>query len=115
MNVEFRAADATANPYLALAALVMAGLDGLRHELPVPALVNQDPSGMQPADLERLGVRRLPGDLPAALAALHADALLDLWLPTTLRACLMAVKTKELALTAGLAPAELCARYAAVY
>ena len=30
-NVEFRVADATASPYLALGALVHAGLDGLRH------------------------------------------------------------------------------------
>jgi len=115
MNVEFRAADATANPYFALWGLIMAGLAGLQGELSPPPLVNQDPASLDEAELARLGVRRLPGDLPAALAAFRADALLQRWVPATLRDCLLAVKEKELALAAGLDPAALCARYAAVY
>jgi glutamine synthetase len=115
MNVEFRATDATANPYLALAGLVMAGLEGLRQRLPQPPLVNQDPAEMPPGELEHLGVRRLPADLPAALAALDADAMLTGWLPPTLRTCLHAVKRKEMALVAGLSPDDLCAKYKAIY
>jgi glutamine synthetase len=115
MNVEFRAADATGNPYLALAALVMAGLAGLRDALPAPVMVNQDPSGLDPAALNRLGVSRLPGDLAAALAAFRADPLLAAWLPRPLTDCFLAVKATELAPAEGATPAELCARYAAVY
>lgn len=115
MNVEFRATDGTANPYLALAALVMAGLAGVRKALPAPGLVNQDPSGLDQAALDRLGVVRLPGNLPAALAALRADAMLQLWLPAALRDCFLAVKEQELRLAEGLDAADLCDRYAAVY
>jgi len=114
MNVEFRAADATGNPYLALAALVMAGLAGLRDNLPAPALVNQDPALLDAATLDGLGVRRLPGGLPTALAAFQGSPLAA-WLPVPLRDCFLAVKRAELALSEGLETQALCARYAAVY
>ncbi len=115
MNVEFRATDATANPYLALAALLLAGLEGIRAGLDQPPLVNVDPSTLEDAERERLGVRRLPVDLRAALDAFRADATVAGFLPPALRDCLISVKEKELDLTAGLAPDELCSRYAAVY
>src|SRR5277367_719625 len=35
-NFEFRACDASASPYLALGAIMFAGVDGLRRELPLP-------------------------------------------------------------------------------
>lgn len=114
-NVEFRAADATANPHLALAAILFAGLEGLRAGLEQPPLVNADPSALSDAERERLGAHRLPADLPAALAAFRADSAVPGWMPATLRDCLVTVKEKELELVAGLSPGELCSRYAAVY
>src|SRR5437879_9543697 len=36
-HVEFRAADAAASPYLALGAVIFAGVDGIRRALPLPA------------------------------------------------------------------------------
>ncbi|HWL79620.1 MAG TPA: glutamine synthetase family protein [Roseomonas sp.] len=114
-NFEFRATDATANPYLALAAILFAGLQGLREGLEQPPLVNNDPSALPPAEQAALGVRRLPEDLTAALEALRADAAVAGWLPPVLRDCLLAVKRKELELVEGLDPAALCARYAAIY
>jgi glutamine synthetase len=57
MRVEFLAPDATSNSYLALAALLMAGLDGLRREL----------------DPVVTGGRPLPASLEGALAALEGD------------------------------------------
>lgn len=115
MNVEFRATDATANAYLAIAGLIMAGLAGMREGLAQPPLVNQDPSELGPEALAALGVRRLPGDLPAALAAFEADAMLSAWLPPMLKDCLFAVKRKEMALVEGLDAEGLCARYKAIY
>lgn len=114
-NFEFRATDATANPYLALAALLFAGLDGLRGGLAQLPLVNTDPSEMEEAERARLGVHRLPTDLPAALDAFRADAAVQSWLPPALRDCLVAVKEKELSLVADLTPEELCDRYATIY
>ena len=115
MNVEFRATDATANAYLALAALITAGHAGLREGLPQPSLINSDPAELPPSELAEKGVRRLPGDLPAALDAFQADALLTGWLPPMLAACLLSVKRKEMALVQGLDAAGLCARSRAVY
>ena len=42
-NIEFRAADATASPYLALGALVYAGLDGILQKMPAPHVTTADP------------------------------------------------------------------------
>lgn len=114
-NLEFRATDATANPYLALAAILCAGLEGLRAGLDQPSLVNTDPSALGEEERASLGAHRLPADLPAALAAFRADRVVASWLPATLRDCFLAVKEKELALTADLPAEELCRRYAAIY
>ena len=114
-NFEFRATDATANPYLALAALIFAGLEGLRAGLEQPPLVNTDPSEMTEAQRGELGAHRLPESLAAALEAFQADTTVQSWLPATLSHCLVAVKRKELSLVAELTPGELCDRYGAIY
>ncbi|HET7566687.1 MAG TPA: glutamine synthetase family protein [Gaiellaceae bacterium] len=71
-RVEIRVGDGAANPYLAYAAALAAGLDGIRRELAPPAplsgLIYELPE-------EQLGPP-LPDTLPAAIAALEADELL---------------------------------------
>jgi glutamine synthetase len=66
-RIEFRCPDAAANPYLAFAAMLMAGLDGIERGL--------DPGA--PADFDLFeddhGVAQVPGSLDAALDALEAD------------------------------------------
>ena len=67
-RVEFRCPDATANPYLAFAAMLMAGLDGIEKGL--------DPG--EPADFDlfeeqRAGIAQVPGSLAEALEALEVD------------------------------------------
>jgi glutamine synthetase len=114
-NIEYRAADATANPYLALAVILSAGLAGLRQQLPLPPLLNGDPSALDEAARERLGVHRLPESLPAALDAFLADPVMAVTIPAVLRDCHAAVKRKELELVADLTPEELCRRYATIY
>lgn len=114
-NLEFRAADATANPHLTLAALVLAGLRGLRENLPEPALVTGDPSEMSEEERRRLGVRTLPASLEEALAALEADAVARSWLSPDLLSCHLGVKRAEISLLEGAGPREACARYLRVY
>ncbi|MFL5334846.1 MAG: glutamine synthetase family protein [Geminicoccaceae bacterium] len=114
-NIEYRAADATANPYLALAAILSAGLAGMRQQLPLPPLLNGDPSALDEAARGRLGVHRLPESLPAALDAFLADPVMAVTIPAVLRDCHTAVKRKELELVADLTPEELCRRYATIY
>jgi glutamine synthetase len=67
-RIEFRCPDAAANPYLAFAAMLMAGIDGIEHGL--------DPG--EPADFdlfeeERDGIPQVPGSLAEALDALEHD------------------------------------------
>jgi glutamine synthetase len=73
---EFKTADATANPYIALGALIAAGLDGLRRNLPLPEEVTVDPA-LIPEEQRRIkGIDLLPQDLGQAIAALRKDDVL---------------------------------------
>ncbi len=114
-HVEYRAADAAASPYLVVAMLTMAGLQGLREELPTPRPTEGDLATMAAAELKAQGVRRLPTSLPLALAALDADPTAQGWLPPLLLDCYRKHKQNEIAAMAGLSDAEQAARYAQVY
>jgi glutamine synthetase len=76
VNLEFKPSDSSANPYLALGALIYAGLDGIRQKIDPGEAVNVDPATMTEAERERAGARRLPRTLTEALDALAADELL---------------------------------------
>jgi glutamine synthetase len=114
-NLEYRPADATASPYLALGVIVQAGLAGIRDRLAPPALVDVDPSTLAEAEQRRLGIVRLPGSLRGALAALRADSAVAGWFDPAFLACYHAMKRQEMALTDELDQATLCRRYAEVY
>jgi glutamine synthetase len=114
-NLEYRPTDATANPYLALGAIIRAGLAGIRDRLPTPPMVNSDPATLSEQDRTRLGVTRLPTSLAAALQALAADTEVRGWFPPPLLQAMMSVKAREAALANSLSPEELCRRYTAVY
>lgn len=58
-NVEYRVADAAASPYLALGALVWAGLDGIRRKLSLPPLPERNFWAMTEAEREATGARKL--------------------------------------------------------
>jgi glutamine synthetase len=114
-NIEFRAADATANPYLALAAIVRAGLDGLRHRLPAPPLVAGDPEEMTEAERRALGLVRLPQSLGAALDALATDPVVRNWFAPVFLECFEGVKRGEIAHLDGRDPADICALYRTLF
>ena len=73
-RVELRSPDPACNPYLAIAACLAAGLDGIRRDLTPPAERVGDVYALQPQELEKLEV--LPETLKDALDALEKDALL---------------------------------------
>ena len=100
-HVEFRAADAAASPYLALGAVIFAGVDGIRRALPLPAAGAAAPS--------------LPRSLPEALDRLAADETAAGWFGPTHFDAYLRFKRVEAEKVAELSPAELCARYAEVY
>jgi glutamine synthetase len=114
-NLEFRAADGTANPYLALGTIVRAGLDGVRQRLECPPILTRDPSELSAADLAAYSAPALPSSLEEALACLHEDETAREWLPPLLYETYAGIKQNELSSVAGLDQDEICERYAAVY
>ena len=71
-RVEFRPPDPTANPYLAFAAMLMAGLDGIQNKTDPGVPVDQDLYSMPPEELAKL--KQVPGSLAESLDALEADS-----------------------------------------
>lgn len=74
-RIEFRTPDSTANPYLAFAAMLMAGLDGIKRKLD-PSVLGYGPFDTniyELSDAEKKEIRSVPGTLDEALDALEAD------------------------------------------
>jgi glutamine synthetase len=94
VRIEFRSPDATCNPYLALTAQLLAGIDGIENQ------IDPTQAGLGPIDDDvfswseerRATIKPLPGSLDEALDALEADrdflmvggifseALIDQWI-----------------------------------
>jgi glutamine synthetase len=105
-NVEVRAVDGTCNPYLALGAILAAGLDGLRRGLdPGPPLAD-DPTARPAAEPTDRGVDRLPTTPESALQALAADRVLTDALGDVLTAAVVAVRRAEAERFAGRTEAD---------
>lgn len=114
-NVEFRAADATASPHLALAAIVLAGLQGIADALPTPAPTHEDLGTLDAAALAARGLRALPRSLADALDAFAADGTVRGWFPAELVDLYLRHKRGEIRVLDGKAPEELCRAYERVY
>lgn len=115
MRLEYRGADAAANPYLALGALIHAGVWGIREELGPPEILDRDPARLTPSEAKRFGVGALPTSLEEALEALDQNEVARGWLPPRLYELYVGVKRAEIEATAGQELEETCRRYAAVY
>jgi glutamine synthetase len=98
-NVEFRVCDATANPYLALAVLVQAGLDGIRAR----------------REIDAASRRPLPSDLAQALRLLEQTPAATEWLGAELLAGYLLFKRAEHQGLESLDESEICRRYSEVY
>jgi glutamine synthetase len=94
-NAELKAADASANPYLAVGGLIAAGLDGLERELDPPEPVEVDPATIDEDERERRGIVRLPVTQKDALDALEADTVLTTALGPVLAESYLAVRRSE--------------------
>src|SRR5277367_6797359 len=98
-NLEYRVADATASPYLALAVLVQAGLDGVRER----------------REIDLQNPRPLPTSLEAALTRLEETPAAADWLGSELLGAYLKFKRAEIKDLANLDEAEICRRYAQSY
>jgi glutamine synthetase len=70
-RIEFRVPDPSCNPYMAFAAMLMAGLDGIRNKIEPPEPVDKDLYELPPDQLAQ--VPQVPGSLDAVLDALELD------------------------------------------
>jgi glutamine synthetase len=94
-NAELKAADASANPYLAVGGLIAAGLDGLERGLEPPEPVQVDPATIPEDVREARGIVRLPATQEEALDALERDAVLTAALGPVLTRSYLAVRRSE--------------------
>ncbi|GGO09529.1 glutamine synthetase [Microbispora rosea subsp. aerata] len=70
-RIEFRVPDPSCNPYFAFAAMLMAGLDGIRNKIEPPEPVDKDLYELPPE--EARNIPQVPGSLEKVLDALEAD------------------------------------------
>jgi glutamine synthetase len=75
-NVEIKAVDGSANPYLALGALIAAGLDGMQRGLDPGEPLTINPHDLDPEEREARGIRRYPSTLAEAVVELERDEVL---------------------------------------
>lgn len=94
-HFEFKTVDASANPYLALGAVIFAGLDGVRRNLNPGEPVDIDPGLFEPAELQERGINRLPQNLGEAIKHLSGDRLLLDALGSELSRAYLAVRQEE--------------------
>ena len=72
-RVEVRSVDPSANPYLAMAVLLQAGLDGIKNKLTPPAPIDRNIYVMDKQEREEAGISDLPPTLAAALTELQSN------------------------------------------
>jgi glutamine synthetase len=100
-NIEFKAADASANPYLALGALIACGLDGIERSLEPADPAGHDPARMTADELARGRIRPLPASMGTALDELAADKYLLEGLGDLRARCYLTVRRSEAEAFAG--------------
>lgn len=114
-NFEFRAADSAASPYLQLAVLVHAGLDGIRNRIEPPAATHEDLSVLPAKELTARGFVRLPTSLEDALAELENNDTVQSWFREPFIDVYLKHKRGELAYLEGMSPQDACKAYEGVY
>lgn len=75
-RLELRVPDAASNPYLLTAAIIHAGLDGIRRKLDPGEPCNENLYTLSRDELDKRGIKRLPSSLADAVEALESDEAL---------------------------------------
>ena len=94
-HFELKTVDAAANPYLALGAIIAAGLDGIKNDLNPGEPVTQDPANLPLAERITNGIDRLPENLGEAIAQLKQNNTLLQALNPQLSQAFLAVRQAE--------------------
>lgn len=114
-TVEFKPSDVTSNPYLALAALLSAGMDGMDRGLDPGEPILVDPATISEGERDALGIEPLPTSLDEALDALEKDEVLIEALGEPIVRTHLAVARAQAASARQLAPEEVAAAAAILY
>lgn len=114
-HFEFRAADGTSSPYIALAAVLNMGLSGLDDGLTAPKADNRNMDELGREELAKIGITRLSQSLPEALGHLQDSTWARSYFGDIFVDAFLSHKTCEAELMEGLDDAEIVARYKAAY
>ena len=76
LHFEVKTVDASANPYLALGAIIAAGLDGVCKRMELSQPIQKDPASLSYAEMDELGVKLLPSNMKEALDNLKKDKVI---------------------------------------
>ena len=106
-NVEYRVADATASPYLALGALAWAGLDGVKRQLALPQFTETNFWDMSDAERQAAGAKPLPRSLAESLNLLAASDTARQWFGDEFFECYLRFKRSEMKAVEGMTPYHL--------
>ncbi len=75
-RIEVRSPDPATNPYLALAVMLKAGLDGIKNKLAAPPAIDRNIYVMNEEEREENGISSLPATLKEAIECLKADSVI---------------------------------------
>lgn len=114
-NFEYRAADAAANPYLVLGALVWAGLNGLRERHPLRPFTDGSPELMSEEARSEMGVEHLPTGLAEALDRLERSSMMADAMGEPFRRAYLCHKRSEVDLVRDLDRWAMIDRYVEAY
>jgi len=96
-NVELKASDSSANPYISLGGVIAAGLDGIDRQLELPPPVTTDPHLLSDEERRAINADRLPQSLEEAIGNLRSDHVLMDALGERLGGSYIAVKEADIA------------------
>jgi glutamine synthetase len=108
-NLEVKAFDLAANPYLVVAGLIATGLAGLAEQAPLPDPVNVDPASLAEDEWGAHGVVALPTSLRAATDAFEADHVLATALGPELSTTIVDLRRAEVERFADASPEDIVA------
>ncbi|MEA4924383.1 MAG: type I glutamate--ammonia ligase [Syntrophomonadaceae bacterium] len=94
-RIEVRSPDPSCNPYLGLAVILKAGLEGIRHQLVPPPTVEQNIYDMDLATRNEQGIASLPENLYEAIKELKKDRVIQEALGYHIYSRFVTAKTKE--------------------
>ena len=77
VRAELRCPDPSSSPYLAFAAILKAGLEGIREELEIPEPMRESVYMKSDEELDELDIEMLPGSLSEALSNLEKSSIME--------------------------------------